>query len=92
MLFMHSLQNSSYGSKCSDTKGSKNVPLVHVALLSKALNGRLCSAVWSVQWIVLSLSLQSVCKTGRLVVSHEAPLTAGFGAELAATVQVHTNL
>ena len=36
---------------------------------------------------LLSLT-QSVCKTGRLVVSHEAPLTAGFGAELAATVQV----
>ena len=31
---------------------------------------------------------QSVCKTGRLVISHEAPLTAGFGAEIAATVQV----
>ena len=36
----------------------------------------------------LLISLQSVCKTGRLVVAHEAPITAGFGAELAATVQV----
>ena len=41
----------------------------------------------------ISLSLlQSVCKTGKLVLSHEAPLTAGFGAELAATVQVYTTV
>lgn len=30
---------------------------------------------------------ESVKRTGRLVVAHEAPLTAGFGAEIAATVQ-----
>lgn len=30
---------------------------------------------------------ESVLKTGRLVVSHEAPVTSGFGAEILATVQ-----
>ena len=29
----------------------------------------------------------SVKKTGRLVISHEAPLTNGFGAEISAKVQ-----
>lgn len=31
--------------------------------------------------------VNSVLKTGRLVINHEAPLTNGFGAEIAATVQ-----
>lgn len=31
--------------------------------------------------------VESVLKTGRLVVTHEAPLTGGFAAEIAATVQ-----
>lgn len=30
---------------------------------------------------------KSVNKTGRLIISHEAPLTAGFGAEIASTIQ-----
>lgn len=31
--------------------------------------------------------INSVLKTGRCIVSHEAPITNGFGAEVAATVQ-----
>ncbi len=37
---------------------------------------------WDVETIA-----QSVRKTGRLVISHEAPITNGFGAEIAATIQ-----
>lgn len=37
---------------------------------------------WDVDAVVASVK-----KTGRLVVTHEAPLTNGFGAEIAATVQ-----
>lgn len=32
--------------------------------------------------------LQSAKKTGRIIIAHEAPMTNGFGAEIAATVQV----
>ncbi|MGH0158166.1 UNVERIFIED_CONTAM: hypothetical protein FKN15_061046 [Acipenser sinensis] len=32
----------------------------------------------------------SVAKTGRLLVSHEAPVTGGFAAEISSTVQMHS--
>jgi 2-oxoisovalerate dehydrogenase E1 component beta subunit len=31
--------------------------------------------------------LESVKKTGRLVIAHEAPMTGGFASEIAATIQ-----
>jgi 2-oxoisovalerate dehydrogenase E1 component beta subunit len=37
---------------------------------------------WDVETIC-----KSVCKTGRLLINHEAPLTGGFASEIAATVQ-----
>lgn len=33
-------------------------------------------------------AFQSVVKTGRLLISHEAPVTGGFAAEISSTVQV----
>jgi len=37
---------------------------------------------WDIDSVV-----QSVMKTGRLLISHEAPLTGGFAGEIAATIQ-----
>ena len=34
---------------------------------------------------------ESVKKTGRCIVSHEAPLTSGFGSEIASSIQVIFN-
>ena len=39
-----------------------------------------------IPWDVETIA-QSVMKTGKLVISHEAPVTSGFGAEIAATIQ-----
>lgn len=45
--------------------------------------------VWDILLIMFFLLFfQSVKKTGRVIIAHEAPLTGGFGAELAATIQV----
>ena len=38
-----------------------------------------------IPWDV-SAVVDSVNKTGRLIVSHEAPVTSGFGAEVVATI------
>ena len=37
---------------------------------------------WDVESVV-----SSVVKTGKLIVSHEAPITSGFGAEIVSTIQ-----
>ena len=44
------------------------------------------STVWPLPWDAATV-VASVKKTGRCVVSHEAPRTCGFGAEVAAEVQ-----
>jgi len=37
---------------------------------------------WDVETV-----MQSVMKTGRLLINHEAPLTGGFASEIAASIQ-----
>lgn len=39
--------------------------------------------------IDLGTILESVKKTGRLIIAHEAPITSGLGAEIASLVQQH---
>lgn len=36
----------------------------------------------------IMLWLQSVTKTGRVIIAHEAPITAGFAGEISSTIQV----
>lgn len=38
--------------------------------------------------VFLDILFQSVTKTGRLIVAHEAPITAGFASEISSTIQV----
>lgn len=51
----------------------------------------ICNVSIDLSLLLLSVAnhckLQSVKKTGRVIIAHEAPKTSGFGAELAATIQ-----
>jgi 2-oxoisovalerate dehydrogenase E1 component beta subunit len=65
------------------------VGVMEAAVARAAAEGISCEVIdlatvmpWDKHTIV-----ESVRKTGRLMVTHEAPLTAGFAAEIAATVQ-----
>ena len=60
-----------------------------IQMAEKRLPGISCELIdlrtimpWDYQTVA-----ESVKKTGRLVIAHEAPVTAGFGAEIAARIQ-----
>ena len=65
--------------------------MVHVALATAAETGIDAEIVDLRTLVPLDLDtiVASVCKTGSCVIIHEATLTGGFGAELAALVQQH---
>ncbi len=64
--------------------------LVETAQMAEEKLGVSCQVIDLVSILPWDVDLvcESVAKTGRCVVAHEAPLTNGFGAEIAATVQV----
>ncbi|CAH0342555.1 alpha-ketoacid dehydrogenase subunit beta [Rhizobium sp. CECT 9324] len=65
--------------------------MVHVALAAAGETGIDAEVIDLRSLLPLDLDtiVQSVSKTGRCVIVHEATLTSGFGAELAALVQEH---
>ncbi len=65
--------------------------MVHVAMAAAADTGIDAEVIDLRSLVPLDLDtiVASVAKTGRCVVVHEATLTSGFGAELAALVQEH---
>ncbi|KAF7992719.1 hypothetical protein HCN44_005063 [Aphidius gifuensis] len=69
--------------------GSQVHVLLEVADLVQKKLGASCEVVDLVS--ILPWDVDTVCKsvkkTGRIVIAHEAPLTSGFGSEIAATVQ-----
>ena len=54
---------------------------------SKGKQDRFMFITFLLQFYGLFL-LQSVTKTGRMIISHEAPITAGFAGEISSTIQV----
>jgi 2-oxoisovalerate dehydrogenase E1 component beta subunit len=65
--------------------------MVHVALAAVEESG-VDAEILDLRTLVpldLDAIVESVRKTGRCVIVHEATLTGGFGAELAALVQEH---
>lgn len=71
------------------TWGSMVYTLERAAARARVQDGIKCDLIdlrtilpWDAETII-----QSVSRTGRLLIAHEAPRTGGFGAEIAATLQ-----
>ncbi|XP_021096350.1 2-oxoisovalerate dehydrogenase subunit beta, mitochondrial isoform X3 [Heterocephalus glaber] len=65
-----------------------------VALMAREKLGVSCEIIdlrTIIPWDVDTVC-KSVIKTGRLLISHEAPLTGGFASEISSTVQLHDEL
>jgi pyruvate/2-oxoglutarate/acetoin dehydrogenase E1 component len=76
------------GSDLTVVTWSRMVPEAHVAAEELAQRG-VSTEIIDLRWIAplrLSLILESLAKTGRLIVAHEANLTGGFGAEIVARI------
>ncbi|KAK0175120.1 hypothetical protein PV327_008899 [Microctonus hyperodae] len=69
--------------------GSQVHVLLETAELIQEKLGASCEVVDLIS--ILPWDVEAVCKsvikTGRVVIAHEAPLTGGFGSEIAATIQ-----
>ena len=69
--------------------GAQLIVLKEAAKLAKIKNNISCEII-DLQTILpwdRSLIVKSVKKTGRLIISHEAPRTSGFAAEIASQIQ-----
>lgn len=60
----------------------------HISYIPQVVPVRNHKSCTLITFLGFVFPFQSVVKTGRLLISHEAPLTGGFASEISSTVQV----